>query len=102
MNTHPSRTEAPRSGPARHLRDAQTSLLLLNSLSGHVSAVLVQDYLGRTALAIGFEGKLGVDDFVEVIPIALGKHLKTGLAGGLHKEVVTLTCEVRTKVGASW
>ena len=64
----------------------------------HVRAVLVQRQAGGAAGSIGLKGNLGVDHFVEEIPLALRKNLDLGLAGGLGKELIAFAGDSQDEV----
>jgi len=56
---------------------------------------------GGATVCVGDERELGVDDFVEVLVIALGEDFGLGLAGGLDKQGLSSRVTVSTKSGAS-
>src|SRR6266852_2545683 len=61
---------------------------LFDPLCRDVGATLMQDHLRRLALAIGFEGELGVDDFQKVVALGFGENFESRLASRLGEEPV--------------
>src|ERR1700733_695458 len=76
-----------------------------DSVSMNIPSVLVQDYLFRRPFTIGDESNLSIDNFQEIVPIALRKDLEFRLARGLLEETVALfrnrNVEIRSQLIAS-
>src|SRR6266849_8060256 len=47
----------------------------------------MQDQFRRTALAVGFEGDLSIDNLVKVVAVAFRKYLGLALPGGLGEKM---------------
>src|SRR5262245_16645593 len=55
-----------------------------------VTAVLMQDELGRRSLAVCDEGDLRGHSLIEELPVALGKHFELRLPGQLNEQPIAL------------